>query len=57
MKNIYGKLHKQATLASRIYESKPSKQGLLILKSLFGDEIQRLEVETRRGWDKVEKLQ
>jgi hypothetical protein len=27
--------------------------NLLILKSLAGDEIQRREIKTRRGWDKA----
>jgi hypothetical protein len=27
--------------------------NLLISKSLVGDEIQRREIKTRRGWDKV----
>jgi hypothetical protein len=30
--------------------------NLLILKSLVGDEIQCREIETRRGWARVEKL-
>jgi hypothetical protein len=29
------------------------KKNLLILKSLVGDEIQRREINTRKGWDKV----
>ena len=28
------------------------QENLLISKSLVGDEIQRREIETRRGWDK-----
>jgi hypothetical protein len=56
MEKIYGQLCKQTTLVSRIKESKPSKQNLLVLKSLVGGEIQCCEVKTRRGWDRVEKL-
>ena len=49
-RNSMANLGKQTTRASKIWESKPSKQDLPIPKSLVGDEIQRRNNETRRGW-------
>ena len=54
--NSMANLSKKTTCASQIYEAKPSKQDLLISKSLVGDEIQHRDVETRRGWARVGNL-
>ena len=54
--NSMANLGKQTTCANKISEAKPRKQDLLIPKSLVGDEIQRRNNETRRGWERVEKL-
>jgi hypothetical protein len=55
-RNSMANLGKQTACASKIWEAKPSKQDLPIPKSLVGDEIQRRDDETRRGWARVEKL-
>jgi hypothetical protein len=52
MKQIYGQLEKKQH--SLIKSRNQTKQtNLLISKSLVGDEIQRREIKTRRGWDKA----
>jgi hypothetical protein len=55
-KNIWPtRENKQHSLIKSRNQTKQT--NLLILKSLVGDEIERREIKTRRGWDKqVEKI-
>jgi hypothetical protein len=54
-KSMANYVNKQHSLVKSRNQNQENKT-FLILKSLVGDEIQRREVETRRGWARVEKL-
>jgi hypothetical protein len=47
---------KETAYANRIWESQPSKQDLLSITVLVGDEIQHHVIKSRKGGDMMEQL-
>jgi hypothetical protein len=54
-KSMANYVNKQHSLVESRNQNQANKI-FLFLKSIVGDEIQRHEVETRRGWAREEKL-